>query len=174
MRKTALNLIVLATALLVVQTGLRSAPDARRDRILAATKFLTGFQDASFTKETLTASLCELMGIVGGLSAGNPHYQDIRFRLDVATDLMRKDSIFNSKARQYLSFAFRMLTNGKKYQSPAELGDFVTPAELQERTSRYAKGLIGRALEALDAGDEERAAALLLEFVLMTITPVEG
>lgn len=174
MRRTASILTTAALACLVVAADRPSAPENAQNRIRTATKILVGPPDASFTKDKLAGSLAELLDIATALSAANPYHAEIRSRVDVATDLIKKDSLFNDKARQYLSFAYRMLTDGKRYQTPAELEDFVTPAELQEKTLRYAKGLIARALESLDAGDKERAAVLLLEIVLMTVSPVRG
>lgn len=67
-----------------------------------------------------------------------------------------------------------MMTNGKKYEQPKEFEEFVTPRELQEKSLKYAKGLVDKALASLAAGNEGEAARLLLELVLMTVTPVLG
>ena len=91
-----------------------------------------------------------------------------------AKDLLQRDSIFNDKARQYLSFAYRMMTNGKKYETPKELEVFVIPTEAQEKAQKYAKKLMDEALAALAKGNKGETARLLLEIVLMVVTPVSG
>jgi geranylgeranyl pyrophosphate synthase len=99
---------------------------------------------------------------------------EIKYRIDVAKDLFQKESIFDDKARQYLSFAFRMLTNGKKYERPKELEEFVTPGEAQEKARKYANELVDKALSSLEDGNELETAKLLLELVLMIVTPISG
>jgi hypothetical protein len=67
-----------------------------------------------------------------------------------------------------------MMTNGKKFEPPKELEEFVTPAELQEKIHKFMKGLVDRTLQSLEAGNAGETARLLLEMVLMTMTPVTG
>jgi geranylgeranyl pyrophosphate synthase len=67
-----------------------------------------------------------------------------------------------------------MMTNGKKYERPKELDEFVTPAEAQEKSQKYAKKLMEEALANLEEGNEGETAKLLLELVLMIVTPISG
>jgi predicted GNAT family N-acyltransferase len=94
--------------------------------------------------------------------------------MDVAKDLFQKESMFNEKARQYLLLAYRQMTNGKKYESPKELDEFITPAEHQEKGRKYGQKLVESALAEIDAGKPGEAARLLLELVLMIVTPISG
>ena len=174
LKKTAAASAILVAASLALPSGSPFALEDVKSRILTATKVLSEPPDTSFTKETLVTCLCELLDIATALSAGNPHHEEIRSRIAVAEDLIKKDSLFNSKARQYLSFAYRMMTNGRRFESPGELEDFVTPVELQEKSLRYMRGLIERAVQSLDAGDKIGTAVFLLEMVLLTVSPVQG
>jgi hypothetical protein len=154
--------------------GVSVAQDDTKSRILKATNTLIGPPDPSMTREKITIVLLELLDLAAAITPDNQYRQEIRSRIDVAKDLIKKNSIFNDKAHQYLSFAYRMMTNGKKFEPPKELEEFVTPAELQEKTQKYMKGLVAKTLQSLEAGDAGETARLLLEMVLMTLTPATG
>jgi len=150
------------------------AQDDLRTRIVDATNTLMGRRDAPPTMETIVGALRELLEVSATVTPDNQYKPEIQERIGVAADRIRDLSLFDDKARQYLSFAYRMMTDGRKYEMPAELGEFVTPAELQEKTLRYVDGLVTRSLQALDGGNRQETAALLLEIVLLTITPHPG
>jgi hypothetical protein len=114
------------------------------------------------------------MEIAAALSADSPYAGDIRFRVETAKDLIRRDSLFNDKARQYLRLAYRMIANGKRFEPPKHLDEFVTAAEAREGVIVHVRGLTEEALRSLGAGNKERSAAFLLEIVLLTITPIQG
>jgi hypothetical protein len=128
----------------------------------------------SVKMENMLDSLFQLLDIAGSITTAVEYKEDINYRIDVAKELFKEDSIFNEKARQYLSFAYRMMTNGKKYQKPEDLDVFVTPDEAQQKAVKYAKNLIEKALSELDAGHPGETAILLLEMVLMIVSPIEG
>jgi len=130
--------------------------------------------DASTTKDEIVNSLIQLLDVAASITSTSEYKDDIRYRIDVAKDLFKKDSLFNDKARQYLSFAYRMMTNGRKYQKPEELDEFVSPAEAQEKAQKYARKLVEKALASLEDGKKEETAKLLLELVLMIVTPISG
>jgi hypothetical protein len=130
--------------------------------------------NAPASQEILVDSLIELLDVAVALMSGSPYKEEIIHHVDIAKDLIKNDSLFNEKARQYISLAYRMVTNGEKYQRPEELDKFVTPSEAQQKAMKYSKSLIQKSLSELDAGHEERAAKPLLELVLMVITPISG
>jgi hypothetical protein len=66
------------------------------------------------------------------------------------------------------------MTNGRKYERPKELDEFVTPAEAQEKGQKYGQKLVEAALGQIEAGKPGEAARLLLELVLMIVTPISG
>jgi hypothetical protein len=155
-------------------SGASVAQNDYRSRILKATNTLVGPPDPSMTQEKIVSVLVELLDLAAVLTPENQYKQEIKSRIDIAKDLITKKSVFNDKARQYLSFAYRMMTDGKKFEPPKELEEFVTPAELQGKVQRYMKDLVARSIQALDAGRPGETARLLLEMVLMTLTPVTG
>jgi geranylgeranyl pyrophosphate synthase len=67
-----------------------------------------------------------------------------------------------------------MMTDGKKYEKPEELDEFVTPTEAEEKARKYAQKLVDEALVHLEEGNNGEAARLLLELVLMIVTPISG
>jgi len=128
---------------------------------------------SSPTQENIVSSLSQLLDIAVSITTSQ-YKDDIKYRIEVAKKLFKDDSLFNEKARQYLSFAYRMMTNGQKFQKPEELDDFVTPDEAQEKAMKYTRNLVDRALAELDAGNPDETAIFLIELVLMVVTPVSG
>jgi hypothetical protein len=140
-------------------------------KIVEATSILYG---ASATKETLVDNLSQILDVVITLTSASQYKDEIHQKIVVAKDLMKNQSLFNDKARQYLSLAYRMLNNGQKYQRPEELDEFVTPSEAQTKALNFAKKLVEKALSELESGHHENAAKPLLELVIMIVTPTSG
>ena len=128
---------------------------------------------ASPAQENIVDSLSQLLDIAASITTSE-YKEDIKYRIEVAKELFKEKSLFNEKARQYLSFAYRMMTNGQKFQKPEELDEFVTPDEAQEKAMKYTRNLMDKALAELDAGNPDETAKFLVEFVLMVVTPISG
>jgi hypothetical protein len=163
-----------AALLFAFPAGILFGSQDAKARIKEASGIFLGSADASVTKEKILSALLELLDVTASMTHESQYNAEIKNRIDVAKDLFQKESIFNEKARQYLSLAFRMLTDGKKYEKPKELDEFVTPAEAQEKARKYAIELVDKALACLDDGNELETAGLLLELVLMIVTPISG
>lgn len=174
MKKSAIILGVFFAISSPALSGIQAEVTAAKNKIISATNSLAGLPGSAITQGQIVNSLLELLDTAAALSSDNPYKEEIQFRIKVAKDLIRKDSLFNDKARQYLSFAYRMMTNGKKFEVPKHLDEFVTPAEFQEKSLTYLRALIVEAVKSLDAGDKGSTAVLLLEMVLMTMTPAQG
>jgi len=174
MNPNALCLIIIAGMTVPDVTAGTLAQDDVRDRIISATNTLMGRPDSPPTMETIVDAVRELLDLSAAVTPDNEYKAEIESRIAVAKDRIRDQSLFDDKARQYLSFAYRMMTEGRKWEMPQELDEFVTPAELQAKTLRYVERLIAQSLEALEDENTQDAARLLLEIVLMTITPHPG
>jgi hypothetical protein len=174
MKTRALSGFVAATAFLAAFSGAQAPQEETKDRLLRVTQILIGQPDAALTREKFTEAIIELLDIAAAITPDNQYRKDIRYRIDVAKDLIKKDSLFNDKARQYLSFAYRQMTNGVRFEAPKELREFVTPAEFQEKSLKYLKGLVDNARTSLAAGKTADTAKALLEIALMIMTPVTG
>jgi hypothetical protein len=143
-------------------------------RIKEASGIFLGAADPSVTPARVLKSILGLLDITAALTPESQYKADIQYRIDVAKDLFEKESMFNEKGRQYLALAYRQMTNGKKYERPKDLDEFVTPAEAQEKARKYGQKLVESALADIDAGKPGEAAKLLLELVLMIVTPLSG
>jgi hypothetical protein len=145
-----------------------------KTRIKEASGIFLGPADPSVTSARVLKSILELLDITAALTPESQYKADILYRIDVAKELFQKESMFNEKGRQYLSLAYRQMTNGKKYERPKELDEFITPAEAQEKSRKYGQKLVESAIAEIDAGRPGEAARLLLELVLMIVTPISG
>ncbi len=148
--------------------------DDVKSRIISATTTLTGRGESPPTMEAIVAAVLDLLDASAAVTPDNQYRSEIQDRIAVAQDRIGNFSLFDDKARQYLSFAYRMMTGGRKYEMPKELDEFVTPAELQDKTLRYVERLVTLSLEALEGGNRQEAARILLEIALLTITPHPG
>lgn len=174
MKKTAFVWLVVAALFLSFPAGTAFSSQDTEARIKEASSIFLGSADASITKAKIVRALVELLDVTASLTQESQYNTDIKYRIDVAKEIFKKESIFDDKARQYLSFAYRMLTDGKKYEKPKELDEFVTPGEAQEKARKYAIELVDKALARLEDGNELETARLLLELVLMIVTPISG
>lgn len=171
MKKKICLLSVLLTILLISSSRASIRQQDSKNRIIEATDALFG---SPGTKDTLINSLSEFLDVVVELTSSSQYTEEITNHIEVAKDLIKNTSLFNDKARQYLSLAYRMITNGQKYQRPDELDEFVTPAEAQQKAISYTKNLIEKSLFELESGNTENAAKYLLEVVILVVTPVSG
>jgi len=174
MKKRIWILFAVLGIFLTFLAGAQTTPQDTKTMIIEATQIFFGPPDPSITQEKIVNALHKLLDIAASISPDSEYKDEIKYRIDVAKELLKDDSIFNAKARQYLSFAYRMMTDGKKYEKPEELDEFVTPAEAQEKARKYAQKLIDEALSHLEEGNKEETARLLLELVLMIVTPISG
>lgn len=165
--------LLTATLIAPVLAGFAEAPDTAA-RIREASHVFVASPDALVTSAQIRQSLLALIDIISEVCPESQYQAEIRSRLGIARELIQTESIFNDKARQYLSFAYRMMTDGRKYAPPNELDQFVTPAEAQEKARAHATRLVEAAVGALNAGRPGETAKLLLELVLMIVTPVNG
>lgn len=171
------NILCLMIITAITIPNVAASPLSQEDfksRIISATNTVMGRQDSPPTMETIVGAVLELLDLSAAVSPDNQYKEEIQSRIGVAKERIEDNSLFDDKARQYLSFAYRMMTEGTKYEMPKELDEFVTPAELQEKTLRYVEGLVTQSIEALEGGDRQETARLLLEIVLMTVTPHPG
>lgn len=174
MKKRVWRLLITAALLFVLPSEVMFGLQDPKARIKEASSVFLNAADQSITKAKILDAVLELLDISVSLTQESQYGAEIKYRIDVAKDLLQKQSIFDDKARQYLSFAYRMMTNGKKFEKPKELEEFITPAEAQEKAQKYAKKLVSEALTSLDEGNKGATAKLLLELVLMIVTPISG
>jgi hypothetical protein len=171
MRKRSLTLIIFTSIAFITSLGLLIGEEGIDARITKASNDLF---DSAPSKEKMVDSLIEFLDITLSLTVSSKYRDEIKHHIDVAKDLFKNSSIFNEKARQYVALAYRMVTEGVKYQKPAELDEFITPSEAQEKAIKYAKKLVEDACTNAKKDNEGDAAKLILELVLLVITPLSG
>lgn len=174
MRTGAMPAMVLAGLMLAGVSATAVAQDDMRSRLVKATNTLMGRGPTPPDLGTFIGTVQELMDLAASITPENQYKAEIQRLLAVARDRLRDNTLFDAKARQYVSFAYRMMTNGRRYEIPRDLSRFVTPAELQDKTMRHMDRLIAQSLRSLDSGDRPDAARILLELVLLTMTPSPG
>lgn len=173
MAKRALILSIVIIMFISGLWGIFTGSEDTKAKIIEASEVLFN-PEAGPTQDNILDSLFQLLDVSASITTATEYKDDIEYRIDVAKELFKDDSLFNEKARQYLSFAYRMMTNGQKYENPEELEVFVTPDEVQEKAMKYAKELVEKALFELDNGHPGETAKLFLALVLMIVTPVTG
>jgi alpha-L-fucosidase len=171
MKKKSATFFVLLAMLFVSSFWASISTQDPKTRIIEASDALFNTGTA---KISLVDSLIQLLDVAVALTSTSQYKDEIAHHVEVAKDLIENTSLFNDKARQYLCLAYRMITNGQKYQRPEELDEFVTPSEAQQKAMKYAKNLIEESLVELESGYAENAAKSLLELVIMVVTPVSG
>lgn len=171
MKKRPLPRLLITGFFFALLSGAILGAEDTETRIIKASEELF---NPSTSKEKMVNSLIEFLDVAIILTDFSEYKGEIKHHIDVAKDLFKNSSIFNDKARQYVSLAYRMVTGGVKYQKPPKLDEFVTPAEAQGKALKYARQLVEDALANVRQGDEGGAAKLILELVLLTVTPISG
>jgi hypothetical protein len=100
--------------------------------------------------------------------------EEFKSRIDVAKKMMVERGMLNEKARQYLGFAYKLVTGGKAWQMSEELASAYRQKDMMEQGQKIGRKLIESALAERKAGRNQDAVRCLLEFVLMVVTPIEA
>ena len=171
MKNRPLWVLIVMAAFFTPSSGILSGAEDIETRIVNASSRMFS---PNTSREQIVDSLVDFLDITLSLTASSKYRDEIKHHIEVAKDLFKNSSIFNDKARQYAALAYRMVTEGVKYQKPSVLDEFVTPAEAQEKAVKYAKELVELACTNVNQGDKSQAAKLILELVLLIVTPVSG
>jgi len=99
---------------------------------------------------------------------------EFRSRVGIAKQMFEERGLFNLKSRQYLGFAYRLVTAGLAWKVPDELSPAYRQKDIMEQAQRICKKLVDSALTEYKAGRNEEAVRDLVGFVLMVITPIEA
>jgi hypothetical protein len=171
MKIRPLSLIIFTIILFASSFGILIEAEDIDARITKAANVLS---NPATSKEKMINSLVEFLDITIYLTASSKYRDEIKHHLEIAKDLFKNSSIFNDKAHQYISLAYRMVTGGVKYQKPPDLDEFITPAEAQEKGLKYSKKLVEEARASVIQGNNGIAAKHILKLVLLIVTPIKG
>lgn len=173
MKTIAVSVVAVVMTSAAAVFGAQAPQQATQERLRQVTQLLTGPPEG-VTTQKLAGAIVELLDLASVLTPDGEYKKDILYRIDVAKELITNTSLFNDKARQYVSFAYREMTNGVKFEPPKDLQEFVTPAELQAKSMKYIQSLVDRAQASLAGRKAAETARTLLEIALMIMTPVAG
>ena len=125
-------------------------------------------QHEDFTK-ALVAALDAALLILPEADYG----EEFRARIGTVRKMFEEQHLFSDKIRQYLGFAYRMVSGGKPWQVP-EVLKTLEPKKGIEKSLEICTGLIDEALAEWKAGRNEQAVARLISFVILVVTPIEA
>ena len=141
--------VIITVMLSAFSFGISHDSEDPKTRILEASNAMFG---TSATKGTLVNSLVQLLDVVITLTSTSQYKDEIAHHVEVAKDLIKNQSLFNDKSRQYLSFAYRMVTNGKKYEKPKEL----EPTQRLTAEEKQLEGNVRKLLSLIESRFESK------------------
>jgi hypothetical protein len=128
--------------------------------------------DRSSSGDAVKAALLEILDVSLLILPETDYAGEYKSRIEVAKKEFDHQSLFSDKGHQYLSLAYRLVTAGKKWQFPEEIGEAYKERDIMEQAKNVGQKLINSALGELKAGRGEQSVRYLLEFVLMVVTPI--
>jgi hypothetical protein len=144
------------------------APEAKigRARVVVLTP------DAS--REAITSALVDVLDATLLILPKTDYAEEFRSRVETVKTRFEDGAVFEDKVRQYLGFAYKMVSGGKSWEVPEELKSAYREVDIMERAKRICAGLLDSALAEHKAGRRESAVRDLISFVIFVITPVEA
>jgi len=130
-------------------------------------------QNPNFSCNAITNSLRDALGAALLILPETDYEEDFRARIETVRKMFDDEVLFSDKGRQYLGLAYKMVSGGKSWQIPEELKT-LDPRKGIERSREICQNLLDSALAELKAGRNEKAVSLLLEYVILVITPIEA
>ena len=130
-------------------------------------------QEPHFSRDAITNSLSDALGAALLILPETDYSADFKSRIETVRKMFDDEVLFSDKGRQYLGLAYRMVSGGETWQIPEELK---TPDYKKgiERSVKICRDLLDSALAEHQAGRGEKAARLLLEYVILVVTPIEA
>ena len=99
--------------------------------------------------------------------------EEFRARIGTVRKMFDEQVLFSDKIRQYLGFAYRMVSGGQPWRVPEELKT-LEPKKGIEKSIEICTRLIDEAMAEWKAGRNEQAVSRLIDFVLLVVTPIEA
>jgi hypothetical protein len=120
--------------------------------------------DPSASSEKIQDALVRLLNSAVLLLPQRESAADVKSNLEAAVAELKVRSWLGEKARQHLSAAYRGLSSGKDFKFP-EIHSI-------EEARTYLQNQLGAAASSVKKGEGSPAARLLLEGVIVVITPM--
>ena len=125
-------------------------------------------------REAISGALVEVLEASLLILPQADYAEEFRSRLGTVKKMFKDGALLEEKTRQYLGFAYKMVSGGKSWEVPAKLKSAYREVDIMERGKRIGAGLLDSALAARRAGRNEAAVRDLISFVIFVITPVEA
>ncbi|MBM3295689.1 MAG: hypothetical protein FJY82_14390 [Candidatus Aminicenantes bacterium] len=125
-------------------------------------------QREDFTKALVAALDASLL-----ILPETDYAEEFRARIGTVREMFKDETLFSDKGRQYLGFAYRMVSGGQPWRVPEELKT-LEPNKGIEKSKEICARLIDEALAEWKAGRNEQAVSRLIDFVLLVVTPIEA
>ncbi|MBN2409427.1 MAG: hypothetical protein JXE07_06790 [Candidatus Aminicenantes bacterium] len=165
----AMTLLGLAFLTAVVPNPGRAEEDAEalidRARII--------LRDPQLPRETITEALVAALDASLLILPEADYSEEFRTRIGTVREMFGEQVLFSDKGRQYLGLAYRTVSGGKRWEIPEELKDVYDNRGI-EKAREICSRLLDSALAEWKAGRNERAVSLLLDFVILVVTPIEA
>ncbi|HDT14292.1 MAG TPA: hypothetical protein ENO03_08060 [Candidatus Aminicenantes bacterium] len=130
------------------------------------------FEDPHFSRDAVTSALADALSASLLILPETDYAEDFRARVETVRKMFDDETLFSDKGRQYLGFAYMMVSGGKTWQVPEELKIPDAKKGIAKAREICAK-LLDSSLAELKAGRNERAIRDLIDFVILVVTPIE-
>jgi len=126
------------------------------------------------SRESVTSMLAEVLDASLLILPKTDYAEEFRSRVETVKKMFDDGALFEDKARQYIGLAYKLVSGGKSWQIPEELKAADGVKKGIEKATEICAKLLDSALAERKAGRNEEACRLLLEFVILVITPIEA
>ena len=149
-----------------------AAPEDAPEALIGRARIVLMTPDAG--REAITKALAEVLDASLLILPKTYYAEEFRSRVGTVRKMFDDGALFEDKVRQYLGFAYKMVSGGESWEVPAELKSAYREADIMERAKKICAGLLDSALAARRAGRNEAAVRDLISVVIFVITPVEA
>ncbi len=119
------------------------------------------------------AALIEILDATLLILPASDYAEEFRGRIDVAKKMIVERGMLNDKVRQYLGFAYRLVTAGQFWKQPEEIRAAYRQKDILEQSQKAVQRAVDSALAERKAGRDEQSVRWLLELVLLVVTPIQ-
>jgi len=161
------GLAFLMTAVPVLR-GSQTDPEALIIRARAVV-LIPGPPDGAITKALVDALDASLL-----IMPKTDYAEELRSRIESVKKMFSEGAMLSKKGYQELALAYKLTTDGRAWQIPAELKASGPGKKGIEKAVEICAGLLDSALAEHKAGRNEQAVSDLLDFVILVVTPIEA
>jgi hypothetical protein len=162
MKKRFVVLAMLLGALFVpVRTEARSRTEDVGKMIQAASGVLF---DRSASRDQIQGALIRLLDAAVLTLPQSEHAADARSNLEAARVELQHSSLLSEKVHQHLALAYRALNADKSFQFPE--------VHSMEEAKAHIQNLVAACVDSLNKGQAGLTSRLLVECVIMIVTPI--